>query len=167
MASATGESFSASGFNCHAAKTSTAEAITVKAASEADGEFAFGEGAIGGAGIAAIEFEVGDAVHGHGGGARADHGDDDPEKLPPGGKGAAGASGEQRADQREGQRENGVLELDHFEHDADAVVSPLYSSLRRAGAPPFQRYCFSCGKPSCARTRKANCSIKSSIFFGA
>src|ERR1700681_1567697 len=35
MASATGESLSASGFNCHAATTSTAEAITVNAAAKA------------------------------------------------------------------------------------------------------------------------------------
>ena len=42
------------------------------------------------------------------------------------------AGGEKRADERERQRENGVLELDHFEHGADSafVVFVLGTDMR-------------------------------------
>jgi hypothetical protein len=88
---------------------------------EADGKLAFGQSAIGGAGIARVIFQVGDAVDGHGGGTRAYHGDDDPQNLAPSWKRAASAGGEERPYQREGQGEDGVLELDHLEDDADAA----------------------------------------------
>ena len=53
----------------------------------------------------------------------ADHGDDDPENLAQRGPACAAcvARGQQRAGQRKGQREHGVLELDHFEDGADAA----------------------------------------------
>ena len=86
--------------------------------SEPERQVAGGERAVCRAGISAVEFDVGNAVHRHGGGAGADHGDDDPEDLTPRWEAADGAGGEQRADQRDREREDGVLEFDHFEHDA-------------------------------------------------
>jgi hypothetical protein len=68
--------------------------------------------------VATIVFDVGDAIHGHRGGTRTDHGDDDPADLPERRETACVARGEKRADQREWQRKNAVLELDHFEHDS-------------------------------------------------
>ena len=115
---------------------------------EADGKRSGGERSVGGARIAAVEFDIGDAVHGHRRGARADHGDDDPQNRTPAGQAAARARSQQCAHQRKWQRENGVLEFDHFEHGADAGL--CHDLLR---FPPFQRYCFCCGRPSCARTR--------------
>ena len=66
--------------------------------------------------------KIGDAVDGHGGGARRNHGDDNPENLPKGRPAVqCGARRQQRARQREGQRKHGVLELDHFQDGADAA----------------------------------------------
>jgi len=94
---------------------------------ETQREQAFGQRAILRARICGVVAQVGDAVHGHGGGARANHGDDDPRELPGDGAwrgpgGASGALGEKGADKGEGEREDGVLELDHFEHGGDAAA---------------------------------------------
>ena len=71
-----------------------------------------------GAGIGGVDARVGQAIEGHGGGAGADHGDDDPEKLMGGGKTGGGKHGPA---EREGESEDGVLPLDHFERDAEIV----------------------------------------------
>src|SRR6476661_2157075 len=42
-----------------------------------------------------------------------------------------------------------------------------YASRARLLLWPCQRYCCSCGRPSCASTRQTNCSTKSSIVCGA
>ena len=65
------------------------------------------------------------------------------EDLPPAGQGPARARRQQRSHQREGKREHGVLELDHFEHGANAAWSHnlcrrfrASSRFRLAAGPP-------------------------------
>ena len=58
---------------------------------------------------------VDDAVQGHGEGACAHHGDDDPEE---GRHGRPASGGEEGAGEGEGQGEDAVLELDHVEYEA-------------------------------------------------
>ncbi len=81
-------------------------------------EMARGKRAGASAGIGGVEGGVGEAIEGHGGGAGGEHGDDDPEKLMGGGKAGGGEHGSAK---REGEREDGVLPLDHFEGDAKVV----------------------------------------------
>ena len=71
-----------------------------------------------GAGIGGVDGGVGEAIEGHGGGAGGEHGDDDPEELVSGGKAGGGEHGSAES---EGESENGVLPLDHFEGDAQVV----------------------------------------------
>ena len=75
-----------------------------------------------GARIARVDLGVHQAVERHGGRARAHHGHHDPEQFPPipAARVAALAKGQQRPGQGERQGENRVLELDHFERQAEA-----------------------------------------------
>ena len=130
---------------------------------ETDGQRARGQRARAGARIFAVVAQVDDAVHGHGPGARPDHGDDDPRDLPPRrpARRRAGdrriARGEQGSCQRKRQREHGVFELDHFEDGADArraqfdslnfsmgralqSLNGLPRSLKRASQLPNYRF---------------------------
>ena len=89
---------------------------------ETGGERAGSESPLSGAGIFFVVAQVSDAVDGHGGAAGRNHGDDNPEELMPGGPTVGGeARGEEGTGERERQGENGVLELDHFEREANAL----------------------------------------------
>ena len=79
---------------------------------------ASGESAGASAGIGGVDGGVGEAIEGHGGGAGGEHGDDDPKKLMGGGKAGGGEHGSAEG---EGEGEDGVLPLDHFEGDAEVV----------------------------------------------
>src|ERR1017187_4166864 len=81
-------------------------------------ELSGGEGAGAGAGIGGVDGGVGEAIEGHGGGAGGEHGDDDPEELVSGGKAGGGEHGSAES---EGESEDGVLPLDHFQGDAEVV----------------------------------------------
>jgi len=74
-----------------------------------------GQGTRTGARIGGINDGIGKPVESHGGGAGGQHGDHDPEKLMR--RGQAG-SREHRAAESEGESEDGVLPLDHFERHA-------------------------------------------------
>ena len=77
-----------------------------------------GKSAGAGARVGGVDGGVGEAIEGHGGGAGGEHGDDDPEKLMGGGK---AGSGEHGPAESEGEGEDGVLPLNHFESDAEIV----------------------------------------------
>ena len=70
----------------------------------------------------ARRYGIHQAVERHGGGARAHHGDDDPGELSHSrsAREATLAQGQQRAGQRERQREDRVLELDHLQRQPEA-----------------------------------------------
>ena len=79
-------------------------------------------------GLRRVDIGVHQPVERHGRRARAHHGHDDPEaacrgRSPP--AVAALAQGQQRAGQGERQGEDGVLELDHFERQAEAFPDHL------------------------------------------
>jgi len=78
-------------------------------------EMAGGKSAGASAGIGGVDGGVGEAIEGHGSRAGRDHGDDDPEQLMGGGK---AGGGEHSSAEREGESEDGVFPLDHFEGDA-------------------------------------------------
>src|SRR3712207_1648184 len=90
-----------------------------------------------GARVASVDRGVDDAVEGHRRRTGADHGDDDPEQLAP--EIAGGETGlakrQQRAGQREREREDRVLELDHVERHPEAFEDhggfPLFYAKRR------------------------------------
>src|SRR5580704_19700040 len=98
--------------------------------------------------VLAIVTEVHNAVHGHRGGTRRHHGDNNPDELaqrrPALRRLVRSPSREQRARQRKRKRKNGVLELDHFEYGADAASHASYASAFFTLAWPVQRYIFSC-----------------------
>src|SRR6202451_3324446 len=71
-----------------------------------------------GAWVGGVDGCIGQAVEGHGGGARRDHGDHDPRELT---DGRYASSCEHRAAESEGERENGVLPLDHFQGQTQAA----------------------------------------------
>src|SRR5262249_25676226 len=108
--------------------------------------------------IFAVVAKVSDAIHGHGGGTRGNHSDYDPENLAQGWPAVwwlmRGAGGQQRARQSKRQRKNRMLELDHFEHRADARLAHALASFDAGAGWPVQRYICSCGRPICARTRQ-------------
>ena len=68
--------------------------------------------------IGGVDRSVGEAVESHGSGAGCEHGDDDPKKLMSAGK---AGSGEHGPAESEGESEDGMLPLDHFERDAQVV----------------------------------------------
>ena len=76
-----------------------------------------------GARIARVDIGVQHAVERHGDRARRHHGQDDPGQLGPQqfARESGVAPGQQRSGEREGQGEHGVLELDHFERQANAL----------------------------------------------
>ena len=86
-----------------------------KTGDECGGELSSGERASAGARIGRVDTGVGEAVEGHRGRARGEHGDYDPEQLVCSGK--PGGS-EHCATKSEGQSEDRVLPLDHLESDA-------------------------------------------------
>ena len=109
----------------------------------------FGQSAVCGARVARVVAQVGDAIHGHSRGARANHGDDNPENLAPSGKAASSPGGEQRAHQCKGEGEDGVLKFDHLQDDADAAfchrkIRQIAKSLGCVVAPGrnFSADCF-------------------------
>ena len=77
-----------------------------------------GERARAGARIGRIDGGIGEAVKGHGGGASGEHGNHDPDKLMSGGKSRGRQHGSTKS---EGEREDRVLPLDHFQSDAEVV----------------------------------------------
>ena len=77
-----------------------------------------GKSAGAGTRVGGVDGGVGEAIEGHGGGAGGEHGDDDPEKLMGGGE---AGSGEHGSAESEGESEDGVLPLDHFESDAEVM----------------------------------------------
>ena len=112
-----------------------AQETMTKVATKAGERWPAGKRASAGAGVGGVDGGVGEAVEGHGGGAGGEHGDDDPEKLMGGGKAGGGEHG---SAEREGERKDGVLPLDHFEGDAEVVqdghgsrVSVLRTAKRR------------------------------------
>src|SRR5690348_227621 len=76
-------------------------------------------------GIFAVVTKVGDAVHGHGRGARRNHRDDNPYELaqrrPTTRRLVSGARGKKGPGKRERKSKDGMLELNHFEHGANAA----------------------------------------------
>ena len=76
-----------------------------------------------GAGIAGVDVGIQDAVKRHGDRPGGDHSQNDQRQ--PGPQQFARESGippgEQRSGEREGQGEDGVLELDHFEREANPL----------------------------------------------
>ena len=76
-----------------------------------------------GAGIAGVDIGVQDAVKRHGDRPRRDHRQDDPGQLDPQqfARESGVAPGQQRSGEREGEGEHGVLELDHFERQANSL----------------------------------------------
>ena len=81
-------------------------------------QHAGGNRAPGGAGIGSIQAGIGPSIEGHGGRARSDHAHDNPENL---GRPWYAPGGEHRAGERERERENGMLPLDHLQRYADAA----------------------------------------------
>jgi hypothetical protein len=59
-----------------------------------------------------------EAIEGHGGGTGAEHGNQNPEELMRSGKARSGQHG---SAEREWQREDGVLPLDHLQGNAQVV----------------------------------------------
>jgi len=107
---------------------------------EGGGKMSGGKSAGAGARVGGVEGGVGEAVEGHGGGAGGEHGDDDPEELMGGGKAGGGEHG---AAESEGESEDGVLPLNHFERDAEIVkgghgtiVEQVSAAGRRSHALP-------------------------------
>ena len=82
-------------------------------------------------GLRAVDGGIHQPVERHGGGARAHHGDHDPEQLAADfrRREAAFAESQQRPGQGERQGENRVLELDHFERQAQAFPEHAGDSL--------------------------------------
>jgi len=101
---------------------------------EGGGEIAGRKSAGAGAGIRRVDSRVGEAVEGHGGGARSDHGDDDPEKLMRGGK---SRGGEHSSAESERESENGVLPLDHLECDPEVVEDGHGEIVNGVGSEGF------------------------------
>src|SRR5271165_4310020 len=87
--------------------------------------------------ILPIEAKIGDAVHGHRGRPRRNHGDHDPQNLakrrPAIRRLMRGTCSEKGSRQRKGKRKDGVLKFDHLQHGADAA------SHREIKPPPFSR----------------------------
>ncbi len=87
-----------------------------------------------GARIARVDIGVDEAVERHGRRARPDHRHHDPGDFAPEeiARKTALADRQQRAGQRKGQREEGVLELDHFEREAESIPhsSGYFSSMK-------------------------------------
>ena len=77
-------------------------------------------------GLAASMAASATAVKGHGGGARGYHGDDDPDELMRGGQAMGGEHGSGKG---EGEREDGVLPLDHLERGAQVMEERHWISL--------------------------------------
>ena len=84
-----------------------------------------------GARIAGVDVGVDEAVERHGGRARPDHRDHDPAQLAPQLSAAKTAvtDGQQRPGQRERQREDRVLELDHFERETNSFPHKKLSAI--------------------------------------
>lgn len=84
-----------------------------------------------GAGVAGIDVGVEDSVERHRDGAGGDHGDDDEEKFRE--ESLAGevglTPGEKGSGEREGEGEDGVLELDHVERVTDACEESGQTSI--------------------------------------
>src|SRR5579862_2881918 len=85
-----------------------------------------GQGASASARVGGVDGGVGDTVKGHGGGARGYHGDDDPDELMRGGQAMGGEHGSGKG---EGEREDGVLPLDHLERGAQVAEERHWISL--------------------------------------
>jgi len=166
--SATGESFSARGFSCHAATTKTATAISVKNPSEADSERACGKRAHFGARILLVIAQVSDAINGHCSGARGNHGHDDPQDLARLGHACAvKRAASKRAGQREGSATRTVLELDHFKHSADTSgIARSGLGLSRQSASRSSDSMLSL-RARCSRGRGKRIATRSSIVFGS
>ena len=167
MASATGANSNASVIELPRGHEKQGDRGDGEGPGEGHGERAGGQSAHFGAGIFLVVAQIDDAIDGHGRRTRGDHGHYNPENLPQRGPAVRGdASGKQGTDQRERQREDGVLKLDHLEHGANAAGHRSYDSDFRAAALPVQRYIFSWGSPACARTRQTYCVRISSMVFG-
>ena len=89
-----------------------------EAENEAAGEQSGRQGADGGARIQRVDIGIDQAVEGHGGRARGDHGNADPAEGAQRGNSVGGDDG---AGEPEGKREKGMLPLDHLKRDAGVV----------------------------------------------
>ena len=76
-----------------------------------------------GAGIAGVDVGIQNTIKRHGDRARRDHGQDDPGQPDPQqvARESRLAPGQQRSGEREGEGEHGMLELDHFEREANSL----------------------------------------------
>jgi len=85
----------------------------------------------GGAAVACIDFRVEYTIKRHGGGARGNHGHDNPTKATRQtiDMEAAIEPGKQCAGQGKGQRKNGMLEFNHFERQTQAFPKAVHSRV--------------------------------------
>src|SRR5208282_5202694 len=107
-----------------------------------------------GAGIGGVNRGVGQTIEGHRGGPRRDHGHDDPPQLPPRRQTSSRQHG---SAEREWEREDRVLPLDHLQRDlkiSEQAHEPIVKQSCSAGVPagPLTDHPFSPGG-------EARCSI--------
>ncbi len=93
-----------------------------EAENELAGEQSGGQGADGGARIQRVDIGIHQAVEGHGGRARRDHGNTDPAE---GAQRWNPVGGDDRAGESEGEREEGMLPLDHLKSYARVMKNAM------------------------------------------
>jgi hypothetical protein len=96
-------------------------------------------------GLAASRRSVHQAVEGHGGAPGPHHGQQNIERLAPAGQ---ASRPQERAHKRKGQREHGVLDLDHFQEDLQAFAMKIRGKDKIQSRPSIPQH----GLEACAIT---------------